>query len=372
MFLFGIGSLFGWTMFMVRVTITIFLGVLGYLYYNPALITNFILTMIKNKETGAFDIRLGSLSWTFNSLIFNDLCWMNPVICGFTSPYFARIGSFSVAVDIFQCLQALCDPTNHVIVVRSLEIMDVEIYIEKVAEENPGPSLNLWAALGSKDDHEATNVHSMMQQSIAKVNGGKGGKGGMFDNIGGLIKTAADAATPDRVEGVLHSALDMLTSEGDDDDVKANKTKAAEQPDQPNTVVQKKGLPYKVQLSHFAIKELTLHVPAYLGAAAPPIKLSGVNLSDLSNAAGASIEDLVMKVLQHSRNTTSVTTLSDFQLPIASYPLMTTSNSLYHYCTFVFFIDYWSNNTANNGQKSHVGNGGHCWWWDGGGNERCG
>ena len=295
MFMFGIGWLFGWTMFMVKVTITIFLGVLGYLYYNPALITNFILTMIKNKETGAFDIRLVSLSWTFNSLIFNDLCWMNPVICGFTTPYFARIGSFSVAVDIVQCLQALFDPTNHVIVVRSLEIIDVEIYIEKVAEENPGPSLNLWAALGSKNDHEATNVHSMMQQSIAKVNGGKG-KGGMFD-IGGLIKTAADQATPDRVEGVLHSALDMLTSEGDDDKNKANETKAAEQSEQPSAVVEKKGLPYKVQLSHFSIKELTLHVPAYLGAAAPPIKLSGVNLSDLSNAAGASVEDLVMKVL---------------------------------------------------------------------------
>ena len=51
-----------------------------------------------------------------------------------------------------------------------------------------------------------------------------------------------------------------------------------------------------MQLSRFVIKELTLHAPAYLGAAAPPIKLSGVTLNDLSNAAGASVEDLVMKV----------------------------------------------------------------------------
>ena len=310
MFLFGMGWLFGWSMFMMKVTITMLLASLGYLYYNPTLITNFILTMIKNKETGAFDVRLGGFSWTFNSLLFNDLCWMNPVICGFTTPYFARIGSFSVAVDIFQCLQALCDPTNHVIVVRSLEIIDIEIYIEKVAEENPGPSLNLWAALGSKDDHEATNVHSMMQQSIAKVGGGGGGggggKGGMFD-IGGLMKTATNAATPDRVEGVLHSALDMLTSEGDDHKATKVTNASTEQPGQPPAAaaVEKKGLPYKVQLSHFAIKELTLHVPAYLGAAAPPIKLSGVSLSDLSNAAGASVEDLSMKVPQHSLNTTS-------------------------------------------------------------------
>ena len=292
-------------LFGVEITITFLLGLLGYFCYDPTLFTNYFLAMIKNKETGAFDVQLGGLTWTLNSMIFNNLCWKNPFICGFTSPYFARVGSFSVAVDIVQCIQALLDPTNHVIVVRSLEIADIEVYIEKVAEENPGPSLNLWAALGSKDDHEATNVHSMMQQSITKVSGGgggKGGSGGMFD-IKGLIKTAANAATPDRVDGALNSAFDMLTSEGDDH--KASTTHAAEKTEQPAAAVAQKGLPYKVQLSHFAIKELTLHVPAYLGAAAPPIKLSGVSLSDLSNAAGASVEDLVMKVLSHILNSTS-------------------------------------------------------------------
>lgn len=292
------GFVLSWTISLIQLVLTLCIVAVSLVWFYPAVIVNLVLSnAVKNPQTGAFDIQLVGMtlpiSLTMGSIAITDLKWKNPSICGFSSPFFARIGSFSVTVSIISIIYALMDPAN-VIHVQAIEINDIELYVEKVAEENPGPSLNLWAALGSKDDSEAETVHSEIQSSMNNAKKPKKGDGGKLD-LGGFMKMGGQQ---------LDSVVDGLTTEGDDAVVDADADAPQHQAEHVKNDTEEsakvqpaKASPYKVQLGKFSIRQLTLHVPAYVGAAAPPIRLDGIQLTDLTNADGTSVSELGWKIV---------------------------------------------------------------------------
>ena len=209
--------------------------------FYPEVVINILLSIVKDKKTGAFDLIVQGVKVA---------------------------KSLSIAIDAQSAFKAvMIDRSSHVVVVRAIEIDNMDLYIVKAEDgERSGATLNLWACLGSKNDEEATTMLSTIRKSINKV---IGMKGGLFDVRGLFNKTA---------------------------DQNQSKTSPASSL-QPVMEEENKSVQYKIQLSRFVLKRLTLHSPAYLGPSAPPIILTGIELVDLSAATGASMDDLLFNVV---------------------------------------------------------------------------
>ena len=100
------GRLFSILLLPVKITLTALLSILALLYMYPTAVVNWVLLKLKNGQTGAFDIQLANVAVTPRSITTTGFFWKNPFICGFKTPYFARIGSFATNLDIMSVIYA--------------------------------------------------------------------------------------------------------------------------------------------------------------------------------------------------------------------------------------------------------------------------
>jgi len=242
-------------------------------YFYPELLMNVLLSMVKDKKTGAFDFIVEGVKIVVKSLtvITIDLIhWKNPPLC-YSSPYFVRISGLLVEMDPRTVFQAMVvdRSLNNVMVIHNVEIDHADVYIVNKADDgDAGATLNMWACMGSHDDEEATQLLTAIQQSISKV-------------------------------------LDQLSSTNLDTSLSCGSTNE----DKEKCMTSK--------LNRFALKRLTLHAPALVGqtttTASPMILTTPIELTtELLPISGISMNDLMFHIVGHI-----------VQRIVAKYPMLT-------------------------------------------------
>ena len=145
-------------------------------YFYPDLLMNVLLSMVKDKKTGAFDFMVEGVKIvksSFTTVITIDLLyWKNPPFC-YSSPYFVRMSSLMVELDTQSVFHAVVidRSSSSVVKIHNVEIDQMDVYIVNKGDDDDigATTLNLWACMGSKTDEEATQLLSVIQQSINKV-----------------------------------------------------------------------------------------------------------------------------------------------------------------------------------------------------------
>jgi hypothetical protein len=309
-----------WIVQATLATVTAMAGGVAFVALYPAAILNAILNLVKQKKTGAFDLSVSLLQYTVSGTVtLSGIVWKNAHSLGYQTPCFARVGAFTVAVDWASVVRALLAPATNPIVVRAVDVSDVEVFIEKTppSGNTQAPSMNLWAALGAANDGDAATAHTRVQQHIA---GAASGAGLDVTNLLGVVgEGAAKLATPERVVGLVDDLLGAATGS---DKKKSKKDKGEKKEkdkgDKKKTKKSKKGeeegeaaaaappaaapatrtLPYTVTVERFQVRGVTLHVAAYFGTDMPPVHLPVVSLDGVSTAGGGhALEDLVWLVV---------------------------------------------------------------------------
>ena len=175
-------------------------------------------------------------------------------------------------IDIRSAFHAvLINRSSNVVVVPSIEIDSMDVYIVQAEDGESGATLNLWACLGSQNDEEATTMLSTIQQSINRVIG--------------------QSPTTTTTKPDVSSSPSSVTEEGKEENQR---------------------IPYKIHLSRFSLRQLTLHAPAFMGPTAPPMVITDMELLDLSSTAGASMDDVVYTIVGEI-----------IQRIVAKYPMLT-------------------------------------------------
>ena len=124
-------------------------------------------------------------------------------------------------IDIRSAFHAvLINRSSNVVVVPSIEIDSMDVYIVQAEDGESGATLNLWACLGSQNDEEATTMLSTIQQSINRVIG--------------------QSPTTTTTKPDVSSSPSSVTEEGKEENQR---------------------IPYKIHLSRFSLRQLTLHAP---------------------------------------------------------------------------------------------------------------
>jgi len=157
--------------------------------------------------------------------------------------------------------------------------MDIYIVKAEDGESRTGATLNLWACMGSTNDDEAQKLLVTIQQSIQKVI--EQATTTTLDTSFTLLSLSSDMSS-DRhndVHNGIHKQQQQQQQQEEEEEEEVSKRE-----DEGNKKDQLK--PYQIQLSRFALKRLTLHAPALVGLTAPPMVLTGIELTDVSTATG--------------------------------------------------------------------------------------
>ena len=246
-------------------------------YFYPDLLMNVLLSMVKDKKTGAFDFMVEGVKIvksSFTTVITIDLLyWKNPPLC-YSSPYFVRMSGLMVELDTQSVFHAVVidRSSSSVVKIHNVEIDQMDVYIVNKGDDDDigATTLNLWACMGSKTDEEATQLLSVIQQSINKV--------------------------LDQISTNLAPSL------------------SSERRDAGRDEVDNQYIPYKLQLSRFALKRLTVHAPALIGPTSPPMLITTIELTEelLSITDAASMNDLLFHIVGQI-----------IQRIVAKYPMLT-------------------------------------------------